>query len=271
MLMQCRAPCASASIFLQSLIYASPDALGVVVHLIVKMAAALETLPAVPPAAEPVIQTEAAAPMVQPEVVQGASEPAAQVAEEAPVAAPVPEPAALKGAASTGPPPMAKEDFKQLSDCFECNICLELASEPVVTLCGHLYCWPCLYRCVCGGAVAAARHGSWQLGRVRTALHSRRWMQVQSYCRQCPVCKAGVEVDKVIPIYGRGSEPEPLADVWKLEPLPPRPLGQRPLPVQASVFLEGFLRVACDCTLSGYAIILQLAGRAATICELVVA
>jgi RING-type zinc-finger len=30
---------------------------------------------------------------------------------------------------------------------FECNVCLELASEPVVTLCGHLYCWPCLYRC----------------------------------------------------------------------------------------------------------------------------
>jgi hypothetical protein len=29
---------------------------------------------------------------------------------------------------------------------FECNICLELAQDPVVTLCGHLFCWPCLYR-----------------------------------------------------------------------------------------------------------------------------
>lgn len=30
---------------------------------------------------------------------------------------------------------------------FQCNICYELAKEPVVTLCGHLYCWPCVYRC----------------------------------------------------------------------------------------------------------------------------
>lgn len=88
---------------------------------------------------------------------------------------------------------------------FECNICLELAKDPIVTLCGHLYCWPCLYR----------------------------WMQVQTYCRQCPVCKAGIEVDKVVPIYGRGSEnPEPHQDFTKLQPLPPRPVAQRPIPVQ---------------------------------------
>lgn len=31
---------------------------------------------------------------------------------------------------------------------FQCNICYELAKEPVVTLCGHLYCWPCVYRYV---------------------------------------------------------------------------------------------------------------------------
>ncbi|CAH8279553.1 unnamed protein product [Arabidopsis lyrata] len=28
------------------------------------------------------------------------------------------------------------------SGCFDCNICLETAHDPVVTLCGHLYCWP---------------------------------------------------------------------------------------------------------------------------------
>ena len=33
------------------------------------------------------------------------------------------------------------------SSAFECNICYELAQSPVVTPCGHLYCWPCLYRC----------------------------------------------------------------------------------------------------------------------------
>jgi E3 ubiquitin-protein ligase RNF5 len=29
---------------------------------------------------------------------------------------------------------------------FECNICLELAQDPIVTQCGHLYCWPCIYK-----------------------------------------------------------------------------------------------------------------------------
>ena len=33
----------------------------------------------------------------------------------------------------------------QQAAAFECNICLEIASDPVITLCGHLYCWPCIY------------------------------------------------------------------------------------------------------------------------------
>ena len=52
------------------------------------------------------------------------------------------------------------------SSAFECNICYEIAQSPVVTLCGHLYCWPCLYRCVRGAAVpclcvsCACRHSA---------------------------------------------------------------------------------------------------------------
>lgn len=90
------------------------------------------------------------------------------------------------------------------TSAFECNVCLELSKEPVVTLCGHLYCWPCLYR----------------------------WTQGQCCARGvppvCPVCKAGVDVEKVIPIYGRGSD---FDHREKLEPLPPRPAGQRPVHV----------------------------------------
>lgn len=32
------------------------------------------------------------------------------------------------------------------SGSFECSICFDVATEPVVTRCGHLFCWPCIYR-----------------------------------------------------------------------------------------------------------------------------
>ena len=31
---------------------------------------------------------------------------------------------------------------------FECVICMEIAKEPIVTNCGHLYCWPCIYEVI---------------------------------------------------------------------------------------------------------------------------
>ncbi|KAI3429801.1 hypothetical protein D9Q98_010114 [Chlorella vulgaris] len=120
------------------------------------------------------------------------------------------QPAATEGALTDA---LGEEDLKAAlkaedddqDEClFSCNICYDLASEPVVTLCGHLYCWPCLYR----------------------------WLQVQSHCRTCPVCKAGVEKDKVIPIYGRGGNEDPrVKNKGDVDSVPHRPAGQRPAPV----------------------------------------
>jgi E3 ubiquitin-protein ligase RNF5 len=75
-----------------------------------------------------------------------------------------------------------KSDFNSSSSStnvgsqYECNICLEQACEPVITYCGHLFCWPCLYR--------AIKHGH----------------------NVCPVCKSAVSRETVIPLYGRGNE-----------------------------------------------------------------
>jgi hypothetical protein len=60
---------------------------------------------------------------------------------------------------------------------FECNICFEMADEPVVTSCGHLFCWPCLYQ----------------------------WLHVHSTHKECPVCKGEVTDGNITPIYGRGN------------------------------------------------------------------
>ncbi|KAK4760858.1 hypothetical protein SAY87_005751 [Trapa incisa] len=84
---------------------------------------------------------------------------------------------------------------------FECNICFELAQDPVVTLCGHLYCWPCLYR----------------------------WLRHHSQCHECPVCKALIEEEKLVPLYGRGkSSADPRSKSDPGIDIPNRPSGQRP-------------------------------------------
>jgi len=84
------------------------------------------------------------------------------------------------------------------SDCstFECNICLETAGQPVITMCGHLFCWPCIYK----------------------------WMQLHLDNPQCPVCKSALSMDKLIPLYGRGKDQtDPRT---KIPDIPNRPPGQ---------------------------------------------
>jgi len=90
---------------------------------------------------------------------------------------------------------------------FECNICLDTARDAVVSMCGHLFCWPCLHQ----------------------------WLETRPNRQICPVCKAGISKDKVIPLYGRGNtdgkDPR--------EKVPPRPQGQRSEPTTNNPF-SGF-------------------------------
>lgn len=70
-----------------------------------------------------------------------------------------------------------------------------------MTLCGHLYCWPCLYR----------------------------WLRVHSHSPECPVCKAVIQEEKLVPLYGRGKTPsDPRTRSVPGDEIPHRPTGQRP-------------------------------------------
>jgi hypothetical protein len=74
-----------------------------------------------------------------------------------------------------------EEDGEKIHGCsrganFECNICLEMAVEPVVSCCGHLFCWSCIYQ----------------------------WLHLHSSQKECPVCKGFLSDDVITPIYGRG-------------------------------------------------------------------
>ncbi|KAG8648838.1 uncharacterized protein LOC110620724 [Manihot esculenta] len=81
---------------------------------------------------------------------------------------------------------------------FDCNICLDLATDPVVTCCGHLFCWSCLYR----------------------------WLHAHSDANECPVCKGEVTVKNVTPIYGRGNNTRQPDEDSSLE-VPVRPCARR--------------------------------------------
>ncbi|XP_063717080.1 E3 ubiquitin-protein ligase RNF185-like [Symsagittifera roscoffensis] len=89
---------------------------------------------------------------------------------------------------------------------FDCNICLETASNAVVSLCGHLFCWPCIHQ----------------------------WLETRPNRKLCPVCKAGISKENVVPLYGRGSQSSSgSAPQDPRETVPPRPQGQRSEPVDS--------------------------------------
>ncbi|ESW21081.1 hypothetical protein PHAVU_005G040100, partial [Phaseolus vulgaris] len=60
---------------------------------------------------------------------------------------------------------------------FHCNVCLNRAKDPVLTCCGHLFCWPCFLKL------------------------PYAYLKV----KECPVCKGEVTNESVITIYGNSN------------------------------------------------------------------
>ncbi|KAM7265132.1 hypothetical protein ACFE04_002815 [Oxalis oulophora] len=61
---------------------------------------------------------------------------------------------------------------------YDCNICFTTPKQPILTCCGHLFCWSCFY----------------QLS------------YTHSNVKYCPVCKGEVKDTSIVPIYGHGSQ-----------------------------------------------------------------
>ena len=66
-----------------------------------------------------------------------------------------------------------------------------------MTQCGHLYCWPCLYRWLEAGMLPQERQN---LQGLMTTFASTQ-VVVDETRRVCPVCKAPCAVSTIVPIY----------------------------------------------------------------------
>lgn len=77
----------------------------------------------------------------------------------------------------------AVSEYNQSSG-FDCNICLNQVQDPVVTICGHLYCWPCIYKWLESPGVSS--------------------QSMDDQPQHCPVCRSEISRTDLIPLYGRG-------------------------------------------------------------------
>ncbi|KAJ0095738.1 hypothetical protein Patl1_17291 [Pistacia atlantica] len=83
---------------------------------------------------------------------------------------------------------------------FDCNICLHSARDPILTCCGHLFCWLCFYQVP----------------------------YIYSYVKECPVCKGDVKDSSIIPIYGNGDDDNAHKTKFReCLQIPPRPQAPR--------------------------------------------
>lgn len=87
---------------------------------------------------------------------------------------------------------------------FNCNICLDSACDPVVTLCGHLYCWPCIYKWLHDQNFSTEPKNKTQRG-------------------NCPVCKANLSDSSFVPLYGLGKSKSDKSNSGAVVPSRPQP------------------------------------------------
>ncbi|XP_019429640.1 PREDICTED: E3 ubiquitin-protein ligase RMA1H1-like [Lupinus angustifolius] len=90
---------------------------------------------------------------------------------------------------------------------FDCNICLESVQDPVVTLCGHLYCWPCIYKWLNFDTFSSEYE--------------------EQHKTECPVCKSEISQSSLVPLYGRSQTTLPSSRKTRQEGIiiPRRPHG----------------------------------------------
>ena len=79
---------------------------------------------------------------------------------------------------------------------FECTICLDTAKEPVLTKCGHIFCWPCIYN----------------------------WLDSKGGKARCPNCKNLITKNDLIPVY---SNEENKDNTNRFKNIPKRPKAER--------------------------------------------
>ena len=79
---------------------------------------------------------------------------------------------------------------------FECTICLDTAKEPVLTKCGHMFCWPCIYN----------------------------WLDSKGGRAKCPNCKNEITKNDLIPVYANYENQE---NTNRFKNIPKRPKAER--------------------------------------------
>ena len=85
-----------------------------------------------------------------------------------------------------------KSNNESLNPSIECYICMDRPHNPVATTCGHIFCWRCL----------------------------QQWASGKSLL-QCPVCKNGLDMNRVIPLYTGNSASQERDDRPRVERVDP--------------------------------------------------